>query len=84
MREIRIKNGKRMEKIMEVVGKTGATIRKEGEWYGGARADIYCLDETLNAMDRMMMIAVLSGCGGAIEDLGQRAFKRDILVHLFL
>lgn len=32
MREIRIKNGKRMEKIMEVVGKTGATIKKEGEW----------------------------------------------------
>ena len=54
------------------------------EWYWGEGVTEYCLDDALNAMERMMMIAVLSGCGGAIKDLGQRAFKRDFLVHLFL
>jgi len=32
VKDIRIKNGKRMETIMEPVGRTGARIEKEGNW----------------------------------------------------
>ncbi len=32
VRDIRMKNGRRMEKIMETVGSTGARIKKEGSW----------------------------------------------------
>ncbi len=32
MKEIRVNNGKKMEKIMEAVGETGARIKKEENW----------------------------------------------------
>lgn len=32
MKEIRVNNGKKMEKLMEAVGETGARIKKEGNW----------------------------------------------------
>lgn len=32
MKKIRMENGKKMEKILKVVGPFGATIKKEGQW----------------------------------------------------
>lgn len=32
MTDIRVQNGRKMEKLLKVVGPTGATIQKEGEW----------------------------------------------------